>query len=492
MPKVTKRSKKSLLEQIADISDPKPKDFDIENADLNDAANDRGSDSESESEDEELRREHYIEMGKSSLRQQQGIGNLGPKYTGSRTSRKALYGSDEDASEEEAESDEGSESISGDSEEDIASRVSQTREEDSEVGSDESDADESDDGMGFNDDAGAEAAQEQDRVREDIRKLEEGERALLQSITQTAKSDVEKGHHVLNQTRLWEGALDARIRVQKIVTAADELPSFDQFGSLVESRFSTDDDEDEMNELEKARQSMVLLISSLVELRRALAEQHPAAKKTMAGQKRKSEDDDEGEDGDVEAMWKELEEVRSGFQPFRDESLEKWGSKVQISAGVTSSKKFKAVNQGIMHQISQALASEERLVERTQLKRTEYKIIGQSDTSEKPAAVADAHLKDRNPEIFDDTDFYQQLLRELIESRMVDSNDPTASLGVQWAAVKQQSKSKKRNVDTKASKGRKVRYHVIEKLQNFMPPIPAGSWHEDMVNELFSSLLGQR
>ncbi|KAJ2474141.1 rRNA-processing protein bfr2, partial [Coemansia sp. RSA 2320] len=156
-----------------------------------------------------------------------------------------------------------------------------------------------------------------------------------------------------------------------------------------------------------------------------------------------------------------------------------------------------AVNQGIMHQISQSLASKDRLIERTQLKRAEYAIIGRATEQEtsdsKSSTIAvDAHLKDRDAEIFDDTDFYQQLLRELIESRMVDSNDPSSSLGVRWAAVKQQSRTKKRSVDNKASKGRKIRYHVMEKLQSFMPPIPAGTWHEDMVNELFSSLLGQR
>lgn len=36
------------------------------------------------------------------------------------------------------------------------------------------------------------------------------------------------------------------------------------------------------------------------------------------------------------------------------------------------------------------------------------------------------------------------------------------------------------------------RYHVHEKLQSFMAPIPAGTWHEEMVEELFSSLLGRK
>jgi protein AATF/BFR2 len=32
---------------------------------------------------------------------------------------------------------------------------------------------------------------------------------------------------------------------------------------------------------------------------------------------------------------------------------------------------------------------------------------------------------------------------------------------------------------------------VHEKLQNFMVPIPNALWHEQQVNELFSSLLGK-
>ncbi|KAI8322200.1 TRAUB-domain-containing protein [Martensiomyces pterosporus] len=463
-------------------------------------------------------------MGKSSLRRQQGLGQLGPKYSGSQISRKALYGSEaeSDESEEEIAHEESgeeaseSEGVPGAGEDSDESEV----EDESESGSEsDSDHESSDDRMmafGAADGVEGGAAESRNRIREEIRKLEEGEKALLKSITQTARSDVEKGQHVLNQTRLWEGALDARIRVQKLVTAADELPRFDLFTDLVEARFEEsgadvgsdgeDEDSREANSLEKAREAVGLLLSSLVDLRNTLAEQNPTVRKSQEivgarNSKRKAPRSagDEDDDGDVATTWMELEELRDEFRPYRDESLEKWSNKVQTSTGVSTSKKFKAVNQGILHQINQTLAGKERLIERTQLKRAEYSIIGKpsaekesADETRSTSVAVDAHLKDHDAEIFDDTDFYQQLLRELIESRMVDTNDPTASLGVRWAAVKQQSRNKKRNVDTKASKGRKIRYHVMEKLQNFMPPIPAGTWHEDMTNELFSSLLGNR
>jgi protein AATF/BFR2 len=36
------------------------------------------------------------------------------------------------------------------------------------------------------------------------------------------------------------------------------------------------------------------------------------------------------------------------------------------------------------------------------------------------------------------------------------------------------------------------RYHVHEKIQNFMVPVPVvGGWHEEQIDELFASLLGK-
>lgn len=59
------------------------------------------------------------------------------------------------------------------------------------------------------------------------------------------------------------------------------------------------------------------------------------------------------------------------------------------------------------------------------------------------------------------------------------------------AAARREARVKKR-VDTKASKGRKLRYTVHEKLQNFMAPEDRGTWGERQVDELFGGLLGRR
>ena len=152
------------------------------------------------------------------------------------------------------------------------------------------------------------------------------------------------------------------------------------------------------------------------------------------------------------------------FVPFRNSTLEKWSNKVQVAAGARLNKKFKAFDQNILSQIESSMSDKSGLIKRTQLQRSDYKVLGkvnvevdkeqeEIDTGKKP----DRHLNTYDAEIFDDQDFYQQQLRELIESRMVDTDDPMA-IGMRWAARKQtEQKKKKKVIDRKASKGRQLR-----------------------------------
>lgn len=59
-------------------------------------------------------------------------------------------------------------------------------------------------------------------------------------------------------------------------------------------------------------------------------------------------------------------------------------------------------------------------------------------------------------EIFDDSDFYQQLLKDLVETSSSKSNDPLAMTRSWFEANKDKVKLHK-DVDRKASKGRKIR-----------------------------------
>jgi protein AATF/BFR2 len=96
-----------------------------------------------------------------------------------------------------------------------------------------------------------------------------------------------------------------------------------------------------------------------------------------------------------------------------------------------------------------------------------------------------------DPNIYDDTTLYKTLLNQLVEQRKMDSGRTSGgdSAPAQW--VVKEAKMRK-IVDTKASKGRKMRFTVHEKLQNFMAPEDRGSWEEQAVDRFFGTLLGQK
>lgn len=136
------------------------------------------------------------------------------------------------------------------------------------------------------------------------------------------------------------------------------------------------------------------------------------------------------------------------------------------------------------------------MLTRTKIYRGKDDRLGVSTTDENRSREKE------DAEVFDDTDFYHQLLRDIIDARGngTGGNDD-------WMTTQKEKKAKKK-VDTKASKGRKLRsvawswgyflahtilrYEVHEKMQNFMVPVATqGSWHEEQIDELFASLLGK-
>lgn len=102
------------------------------------------------------------------------------------------------------------------------------------------------------------------------------------------------------------------------------------------------------------------------------------------------------------------------------------------------SKKSQNIKSAV-YMVDEALSDYPRLLRKTRTARGKVK-----------SEVDDG--KEEDIEVFDDTDFYQQLLRNVIESR----GDGASGMD-DWMALQREKKAKKK-ADTKASKGRKLRY----------------------------------
>ncbi len=88
--------------------------------------------------------------------------------------------------------------------------------------------------------------------------------------------------------------------------------------------------------------------------------------------------------------------------------------------------------------------------------RSAYQILGQKPPTEN-GEDDNNEDKEYDVEIFDDDDFYHQLLRELIERKTEGITDPML-LGQKWLQIQKMRNKIKKKVDTRASKGRKTRY----------------------------------
>ncbi|KAH8832462.1 hypothetical protein DL96DRAFT_1704525 [Flagelloscypha sp. PMI_526] len=385
----------TLAEQIAELDDVAPVDFDPDSIPKEHSDNDEEGDVSASP-----NREHYVDVGPSTMQKMQDISISDPRYDGVKVSRKQL---EQDLSEDENES------------------------QDSE------------------DDEGSDELEGPNTSREDLNSSEEEKEERLDDLTvalrKKREEDRRKGQAVSAQLTLWNTLMDARIRAQKISVAASRLPEKDLLATLRE-------EPECQASLKRMLEETVRLSDEIEELQESLLPDDVSA---PPRKKRRVELDTIP---DFETQLVIATAAHSAFEaayhPHLIQTLSKWSSKIQAVApsvllpsnrNAFSSSKSSTSIKSAVDQISERNPT---------IKETKMKRLG---------------VKVEDPELFDDTDFYQQMLRDVI-----DTNGEGG-----WCC-----------------KGRKIRYEVHEKLQNFMVPIPAhGGWHEEQIDELFVSLLGK-
>lgn len=431
----------TLASQLAQLSDPKPKDFDPEDFERQNP--DESSDEENARTEKPT--EHYVTVGKSKLRDNT-LKLDDPKYKGKKASADELLAGLESGSDDEEASESG---------EDIDKKDSEDEEES------ESDDEE--------DESVRPIAEDEEAKRAELKKLMADEqKKIVSRLSDTQRADAEKGEAVQHQMTIYEGLLDSRINIQKAVTAANVLP------------IDTDVDENVVSEdtpelQEQAISGLVGLMDKITQLRLNLMQNDKVVDDTFSlnsGKKRS-----------LSTAFQDVEALEKPLNGYRDAILEKWSRKIQSSSGAAAlqNSKFRSLHQTAAVQVNSVLADMDRLVKRTRTNRSNYTPLGQTEDK---ASSVDA---EENEHIFDDTDFYRLQLKDLVDRRMADSANTDVS-GIKWAVTKAKVK---KNIDTKASKGRKLRYQVQEKIQGFDAPRPgAFSWSDEKTDELFSSLFG--
>jgi protein AATF/BFR2 len=162
---------------------------------------------------------------------------------------------------------------------------------------------------------------------------------------------------------------------------------------------------------------------------------------------------------------------------------------------------MRVFNQTIWEQIDMSMGDADRVIEKSRMPMEDSPRIGKLET---PGAGDDdtddgdgdgdgdgsngnqgPSTSTHDEEVYDDRAFYSMLLKTFITSSISTSN--SASMRASDIEAMRMYK-KKKQVDRKASKGRKIRYVVHTKLQNFMFPIPTMTTESIDEDRLFASL----
>lgn len=445
------------------------------------------------------------------------------RYKGKKISRKDIYGdNDEDSSSQESENEgmDGSEQESNDDMND-SSDEEDIGDNDSDIGDNESD--DSNEELSYDSETNVEEEESEDESNvknednDDTSFAKQGRD--IETISQTnVRSDIEKGNCVRNQLKLWENLLEVRIKLQKCLVTSNQMPQYDVYQNFETNTEYT-------KTADETRNNLKMLLNNMLQLQTFLLKQYPETKSlSMPNKKRKAEesidetrntedpmdeeipsdteDENEGKsvtsDGNVENFNKNifrkklklnnyekiLNNNHKSYIEHRDSVIQKWNEKTKIASG----KLNKGISETTLKQIEFALIDKEKLRRKSRLKRSEYKIVGKEEATEDNDG---RRVQEYDSEIYDDDDFYHQLLRDLIEYKSSDITDPI-QLSKQWIQLQNMRRKMKRKIDTRATKGRRIRYNVHNKLLNFMAPITVNDrWTDHAKDELYSSLFGK-
>jgi protein AATF/BFR2 len=425
---------------------------------------------------------------KSKLRKPEVV-SLGPQYSGSRVSRNALNESDSDDPFAQHYEDEDGEEEAGiiDSAEPSSENDEVSDDEDlsahefgDDVETSGTDFSDEDDSAGEDNELPKSRAREHDGIdRAEMRKLMmNDQKSVAAAISHGAKADVDKGRAVKTQRTIFDTLLNTRIKMQKALVSVNSLAAAEAHT------------EDTIDVISSAESAAIKLWNNLNSLRSGL-------ESARTGKKRKHSDITT--DTPLSNVWKGTKAYESEQIPHRNSSLNFWSAKCRATTALPQARgrlSQSSTQQNLTDVLAAQMADMPRLLARTRIPRS-CAPIQAAAAAKNPGATTSAVTSgdDSSSElpIYDDADFYSTLLQSLISQR---SSETTTSMGnlnlnlQPWQAARE-ARTKK-VVDTKASKGRKLRYTVHEKLQNFMASENRGEWGDRQADELFGSLFGRR
>ncbi|CAI9101282.1 OLC1v1038570C2 [Oldenlandia corymbosa var. corymbosa] len=306
--------------------------------------------------------------------------------------------------------------------------------------------------------------EEMAKLEQEYKELQHVEEDALENLKRHKDEDLQVARAVKNQKALWDKALEFRCLLQKAYSSSNRLPQ-----EPIRTLFC-DSDKGVLEAYSDVLTSAEKTLDSIHQLQEVLLEKNPSITQSSGVSLEKDSrqlESSGNSDGESDAQWLRISEMHSRMAPFRNKSIDKWHRKTQVTTGAASMKgKLHAFNQSISQQVGGYMRDPSKMIKGMLQNKSAVAqfgaVLGAVGSTNSEVTSMDGG----DPELLDDSDFYQMLLKEFLETI-----DPNAS-ETAFYAVKRLQVKKRKIVDRRASKSRKIRYNVHEKIVNFMAPQP--------------------
>lgn len=265
------------------------------------------------------------------------------------------------------------------------------------------------------------------------------------------EAEIQKGLCVQNQLRIWERLLELRINSQKLLTKNNQLPSPTDLKEL----------EKENPKYKEIKQetckNTCQLLQNLLLLQDSLTTQFSELSKAIKPSLKRPSPFRNHNAGEppLKQVGSYLQERFQDFSSYRNTVLLKWDDRTKLlQPGAGTKKKSLNEEYDIIKKIDNGLMNKTVLIQKSQQLKGSQPQNQSKDAVKGLENDMEEHSLNRN--IYDDSDFYHQQLRELIEYKANTSSN-MSEVTKQFLELQKLRQKMKKKVDTRASKGRKLR-----------------------------------
>lgn len=276
-------------------------------------------------------------------------------YGGKATSRATIFGQEKGGSDNDSDEDVDGLMIEG----------SSGRQEDEE---DIDEVERKDDDGGDYEQAEEDSQKSEDEVPGDLEQeynqLQQEEAETMKVLQQHRDAQRKKGLAVYAQQRIWDGALEIRILLQRVLQGANRFPRSKARNTIKKL------DPQLYSGLQGVANMAAGALEDVLGLLSAIERQNPALLESgsmIESSKQPSKNKMTGRKRTIEELWGRLDDAYNRFIPFRDAAVDRWHRKTMLASGTAARGGLKVLNQTISSQVKMLMQDVDRVVERSRM-----------------------------------------------------------------------------------------------------------------------------